>query len=113
RMIQAGQPICMLVPSDNVWVVANFKETQLGRMHPGQPARVSLDAYGGRPLVGKVQSISGGTGARFSLLPPENATGNFTKIVQRVPVRIQLQNRPADMALLAGMSVEVTVDVRH
>jgi membrane fusion protein, multidrug efflux system len=112
QMLQPGQPVCMLVATDNVWVVANFKETQIARMRPGQPADISVDAYGIK-LEGKVESISGGTGARFSLLPPENATGNFTKVVQRVPVRIQILNRPADKALLAGMSVDVTVDVRH
>jgi membrane fusion protein (multidrug efflux system) len=113
QMLQAGQPICMIVPTDSVWVVANFKETQVGHMTPGQPAEISVDAFGGHELHGKVESISGGTGARFSLLPPENATGNFTKIVQRIPVRIQLDQPPANAVLRAGMSADVTVNVRH
>src|SRR5262249_10032849 len=111
QMLQAGQPVCFVVPTEDVWVVANFKETQVGRMKPGQPAQISVDAYG-IELRGKVQSISGGTGARFSLLPAENATGNFTKVVQRIPVRIQIDSPPKDVVLRAGMSADVTVDVR-
>jgi membrane fusion protein (multidrug efflux system) len=113
QMLQPGQPVCMLVATDAVWVVANFKETQVGRMRPGQPAEVSVDAYRGLELRGKIESISGGTGSRFALLPPENATGNFTKVVQRIPVRVQLVDPPADKVLRAGMSVEVTVNVRN
>jgi membrane fusion protein (multidrug efflux system) len=111
QMVQAGQPVCFVVPTEDVWVVANFKETQVGRMKPGQPADVSVDAFG-ITIKGKVQSISGGTGARFSLLPAENATGNFTKVVQRIPVRIALENVPKDIVLRAGMSADVTVDVK-
>ena len=111
QMLQPGQPVCFIVPTDDAYVVANFKETQVGRMKPGQPADISIDAYG-RTFKGKVQSISGGTGARFSLLPAENATGNFTKVVQRIPVKIVFDQLPRDIVLRAGMSADVTVDVR-
>ena len=80
-----------LIPLDTVWVTANFKETQLRDMRPGQPVTIKVDAYGGREFKGKVDSIAAATGARFSLLPPENATGNYVKVVQRVPVKIVLE----------------------
>ncbi|HEY8924739.1 MAG TPA: HlyD family secretion protein, partial [Polyangia bacterium] len=111
QLITAGQPIVELVPF-RVYVVANFKETQIGRMRPGQPASVKLDAFPGRELQGRVESLSGGTGSSFSLLPPDNATGNFVKVVQRVPVRVTLVSPPADLVLRPGLSAEVTVDVR-
>jgi len=111
QLITAGQPIVELVPF-RVYVVANFKETQIGRMRPGQTATVQLDAFPGRKLQGRIESLSGGTGASFSLLPPDNATGNFVKVVQRVPVRITLVSPPADLVLRPGLSAEVTVDVR-
>ena len=79
-----------LIPLDTVWVTANFKETQLKDMRPGQKATIKVDAYGGREYSGHVDSLSAATGARFSLLPPENATGNYVKVVQRVPVKIVL-----------------------
>jgi membrane fusion protein (multidrug efflux system) len=110
QMIQIGQPLAALVP-DHTYVVANFKETQVGRLRPGQSARLRLDAFPGIELEGKVESVSGGTGARFSLLPPDNASGNFVKVVQRVPVRIAWSKRP-DLPLQAGLSTEVTVYVR-
>ena len=110
QMIQIGQPLAALVP-DRTYVVANFKETQVGRMRPGQPARVKIDAFPGVELEGKIESISGGTGARFSMLPPDNASGNFVKVVQRVPVRIAWGKRP-DLPLQAGLSTDVTVFVR-
>jgi membrane fusion protein (multidrug efflux system) len=110
QMIQVGQPLAELVP-DRTYVVANFKETQVGRLHPGQTARVRLDAFSGIDIEGKVESIAGGTGARFSLLPPDNASGNFVKVVQRVPVRIAWTRRP-DLSLQAGLSADVTVYVR-
>lgn len=88
---------------------ANFKETQIGRMKPGQKVNVSVDAFPGKSLKGVVESLSGGTGARFSLLPPDNASGNFVKVVQRVPVRIKLTQVPKDVQLQAGLSVNVTV----
>ena len=112
QMVSAGQPVVQIVPLEDVWVTANFKETQLTKMHPGQGAEIEVDAFPGTKLHGTVQSFSGATGARFSLLPPENATGNFTKVVQRVPVRIHFDGLPADRSLRPGMSVEVTVDTR-
>jgi membrane fusion protein (multidrug efflux system) len=109
QMIQVGQPLAELVP-DRTYVVANFKETQVGRMRPGQRARVRIDAFPGVEIEGKVESLSGGTGARFSLLPPDNASGNFVKVVQRVPVRIAWNQRPS-VPLQAGLSTDVTVYV--
>jgi membrane fusion protein (multidrug efflux system) len=109
QTIQAGQPLAELVPQ-HTYVVANFKETQVGRLRPGQPAAVSIDAFPGREFTGKVESLSGGTGARFSLLPPDNSTGNFVKVVQRVPVRIAWAAQP-NVPLQAGLSCDVTVNV--
>jgi membrane fusion protein (multidrug efflux system) len=110
--VQVGQPLFAIVPAQ-VWVTANFKETQLTAMRPGQPAEVAVDAYPSRTLRGHVDSIQAGSGARFSLLPPENATGNFVKVVQRVPVKIVFdQPPPDDMILGPGMSVVPTVRVR-
>jgi membrane fusion protein (multidrug efflux system) len=110
--VSVGQSVLALVP-DDVWVVANFKETQLARMRRGQPATIRVDAYPDRLLHGHVDSIQAGTGSRFSLLPAENATGNFVKVVQRVPVKIALDDKPAEGRVLApGMSVEATVDLR-
>jgi membrane fusion protein (multidrug efflux system) len=111
QTVALGQTIVQLVTPD-VWVTANFKETQIGSMRVGQPARFTVDAFSGKELVGEVESFSGATGARFSLLPPDNATGNFTKVVQRVPVRIRLREVPAGVVLRPGMSVELTVDTR-
>ena len=88
QVIQPGQPLFALVQTDDVWITANFKETQLTEIRPGQRVKVTVDAYGGKSYDGHVDSISPATGARFSLLPPENATGNFVKVVQRVPVKI-------------------------
>ncbi len=110
QMIQIGQPLAELVP-DRTYVVANFKETQVGRMRPGQSAKVRIDAFPGVDIEAKVESLAGGTGARFSLLPPDNASGNFVKVVQRVPVRIAWTKRP-DLPLQAGLSTDVTVYVR-
>lgn len=110
--VSVGQPVMALVP-DEVWVVANFKETQLTRVRPGQRAEIRVDAYPGRRLSGRVDSIQAGTGSRFSLLPAENATGNFVKVVQRVPVKIVLDEKPGEGRELApGMSVEATVSLR-
>ena len=110
--VSIGQSILALVP-DDAWVVANFKETQLARMKHGQPAEIKVDAYPDQRLKGHVDSIQAGTGARFSLLPAENATGNFVKVVQRVPVKIVLDEKPSGGRVLApGMSVEATVDLR-
>ncbi len=108
QLLSAGQPVARLVPT-RTYVIANFKETQVGRMLPGQRAEVTVDAFPGRTLHGRVESLSGGTGARFSLLPPDNASGNFVKVVQRVPVRISWVAPPEELPLRAGLSAEVTV----
>jgi membrane fusion protein, multidrug efflux system len=110
QQLAAGQAIGQLV-TDPRWVTANFKETQVGKMHEGQPVEIEVDAYGD-DLHGVVESMSSGTGSRFTLLPPDNASGNFTKVVQRVPVRIKLTDVPAGIVLRTGMSVDATVDVR-
>ena len=95
---------------DDLWVTANYKETRLKNMRPGQPATISVDALGGEKFKGHVDSIGGATGARFSLLPPENATGNFVKVVQRIPVKIVFEkNQDPNHRLRPGMSVEPTV----
>jgi membrane fusion protein (multidrug efflux system) len=110
QVVQAGQPLLAIVQIDEVWVTANYKETQLKAMRPGQRAAVDVDALGGRDFTGKVDSIAGATGARFSLLPPENATGNFVKVVQRVPVKIVLDaGQDPEHLLRPGMSVNATV----
>jgi membrane fusion protein (multidrug efflux system) len=110
-LVEPGTRLLALVPLEAVYVDANFKETQLGRIKPGMTAKVHADAWPNRVFVGKVASFSPATGAIFSLLPPENATGNFTKIVQRVPVRIVFQpDDMKDMVLRPGLSVTVEVD---
>ncbi|MBK8272720.1 MAG: HlyD family secretion protein [Sphingomonadales bacterium] len=103
-----------VVPVNDVYIEANFKETQIGLMRPGQSVEVRVDALDGVVLKGELASISPGTGANFSLIPPENATGNFTKIVQRVPVRIRLVGLTPEsrQLLVPGLSAEVTVDTR-
>src|SRR5581483_5241352 len=109
--IQTGQTLFSIVPSE-VWVVANFKESQLKKMRPGQRAYVKIDAMGGRKFRAHVDSIQAGSGAAFSLLPPENATGNFVKVVQRVPVKILFDDPlPPDLTLGPGLSVEPGVQV--
>jgi membrane fusion protein (multidrug efflux system) len=113
QVIQSGQPLLALVQIDDVWVTANFKETQLKEMRPGQRATIDVDAFGGREFNGKVDSVAGATGAKFSLLPPENATGNFVKVVQRVPVKIVLEpGQDPEHRLRPGMSVTPTVYLR-
>jgi membrane fusion protein (multidrug efflux system) len=113
QVIQAGQPLMTVIPLDRVWVTANFKETQLERMRPGQRVTIEVDAYGGREFSGKVESLAAATGSRFSLLPPDNATGNYVKVVQRVPVRIQLdEGQDPEHLLRPGMSVVPTVYTR-
>ncbi len=110
--VQVGQTLFSVVP-DRAWVVANFKENQLRHMRPGQPARIRVDAYPDRVFNGHVDSIQAGSGARFSLLPPENATGNYVKVVQRVPVKILFDDPPEpDRPLGPGMSVVPEVTVR-
>ena len=108
--IAASAPVFALVSTGDVWIEANFKEVQLARMHPGQVATVKIDRYPGRTFAAKVTSVSPSTGSQFSLLPPENATGNWVKVVQRVPVRLQLTQSDAQFPLQAGLSADVTVD---
>ncbi|HEX5453088.1 MAG TPA: HlyD family secretion protein [Stellaceae bacterium] len=111
QYVKPGTQLMSLVPLPDVYVTANFKETQLTHMRPGQPAEVDVDAYPDRPIRGRVESFAPASGAQFSLLPPDNATGNFTKIVQRVPVRIALpEGGPLAKLLRPGLSVTVTVD---
>jgi membrane fusion protein (multidrug efflux system) len=110
QVIQPGQPLMAIIPLEDVWVTANYKETQLTNMRAGQKATITVDAYGGREYSGKVDSIAAATGARFSLLPPENATGNFVKVVQRVPVKIVLDpGQDPEHLLRPGLSVAPTV----
>lgn len=113
QFVQAGTRLMTVVPLNKLYVTANFKETQIGLMYPGQPATIQVDALDGTKIAGHVESVSPGTGAQFSLLPPQNATGNFTKIVQRVPVRIAIEAPASARKLLVpGLSVTVTVDTR-
>jgi membrane fusion protein, multidrug efflux system len=114
QVVQMGQPLFAIVPLQSVWVVANFKETQLARVKPGMPAQVEIDTFPGRVFNGTVDSLSAGTGARFSLLPPENATGNWVKVVQRIPVKIRLDAREFGNphTLRAGMSAYVVIHVK-
>src|SRR5207244_419587 len=110
QLVQPGQPLMSEVPLSDVWVTANLKETQTANVTPGDPADFTVDAYPGRHVKGHVESLSPATGAKFSLLPPDNATGNFTKVVQRIPVRIRpdAQN-DATHPLRPGMSVVLTI----
>src|SRR5712691_8913716 len=109
QIVQAGQGLLVVVPLENVWVTANFKETQLKNMKAGQKAEVKVDTYG-KTFSGHVDSIAGATGAVLSLLPPENATGNYVKVVQRIPVKIVLDPIPSEKAVLRpGMNVDATV----
>jgi membrane fusion protein (multidrug efflux system) len=113
QRVQPGTPLMAIVDNNN-WVVANFKETQLAKMHPGQPVEVDIDAFPQHHFTGHVQSFSPGSGATFALLPPDNATGNFTKIVQRIPVKIVLDPQSVkgyESRIFPGMSVVATVDV--
>jgi len=111
-LVQANQPLMAIVPGE-VWVTANFKENQIGKMQPGQPVEITVDAYPDKIFKGHIDSLQAGTGARFSLLPPENATGNYVKVVQRVPVKIVFDEPPDPKHMLApGMSVVPEVKVR-
>jgi len=113
QFVQPGTRLMTLVPVERLFIEANFKETQLGLMRVGQPVSIDVDALPGVELKGRVASFAPGTGAQFSVLPPQNATGNFTKIVQRVPVRIAIDAPPEVRPLLVpGMSVGITVDTR-
>jgi membrane fusion protein, multidrug efflux system len=110
QFVQPGTAVTMFVP-DEIWVTANFKETQLDAMRPGQPVALEIDAYPERTIRGHVDSVQPGSGTAFSLLPVQNATGNYVKIVQRVPVKLVMDNPPADVALGPGMSVVPTVRI--
>ena len=114
QLVQVGQPLLTIVTDTGVFVTANFKETQLGDLKIGQPAEIDVDAYGGATAIGCVESVSAATGSKFALLPPDNATGNFTKVVQRVPVRIKVkQGLGPDRPLRPGMSATVHVDTKQ
>jgi len=109
QVVQPAQGLLVLIPLRDIWVTANFKETQLANVHRGQKAEVNVDMYG-KSFSGHVESIAGATGARLSLLPPENATGNYVKVVQRIPVKIVLDPIPAEEAILRpGMNVDATI----
>lgn len=113
QYISVGTPICAAVDMKDIWVTANFKETQLENLKPGQPVQVKVDAYPGLKLEGRVSSLGGATGARFSLLPPDNSTGNFVKVTQRLSVRIDLDARQDSSVVLApGLSVTVDVNTK-
>jgi membrane fusion protein, multidrug efflux system len=108
QIVQPGQSLLTIVPSQDVWITANFKETQLANVQPGQRAEIYVDMYG-RPFEGRVDSIASATGSKQSLLPPENATGNFVKIVQRIPVKIVLVGTPPEFVFRPGMNAEATI----
>ena len=113
QVVQSGQPLMAIIPQEDIWVTGNFKETQLAEMHPGQAGTVSVDAYGGRIYKVHIDSIASATGAKFSLLPPENATGNYVKVVQRIPVKLVFdQVEDAAHQLRPGMSVVAKVKVK-
>lgn len=111
--VRAATPLFALVSTHDIWIQANFKEDQLAHMQPGQTAEVKIDSYPGKTFIGKLVSLSPGTGAQFSVLPPENATGNWVKVVQRLPVRIELEQLDANYPLKAGLSAAVSVDTRY
>ena len=114
QLVAPGQPLLSIVADTGIWVTANFKETQLATIRPGQPVEFEIDAYGGCVGYGKVASVSGATGAKFALLPPDNATGNFTKVVQRVPVRIAVTKPcPGNHPLRPGLSANVHIDTSN
>jgi membrane fusion protein, multidrug efflux system len=112
QLLVPGQPVVQLVPDGQIWVTANFKETQIQKMRVGQPAEIEIDAFPGQTLHGEVESFSAATGAKFTLLPPDNASGNYTKVVQRLPVRIKVKDVPTSVPLRPGLSAELTVDTR-
>ena len=113
QYVSVGTPVVAIMETGRSWIEANFKETDLTHMQPGQQATVSIDAYPDLALTGRVASIGAGTGAEFSLLPAQNATGNWVKVVQRVPVRIELEQATRELPLRAGLSASVTVDTKY
>ncbi len=113
QIVQPGTFLMALVPENSLWVQANFKETQIGQMQPGQKAELVFDSFPDTPIEGTVDSLFAASGAQFSLLPPDNATGNFTKVVQRIPVKLTIAaDNPLQGKIRPGMSVEVDVDLR-
>jgi membrane fusion protein, multidrug efflux system len=112
QLVQPGQPLMSVVPLEDVWVTANLKETEIADVKPGDPVDFTVDAYPGLHVAGHVESVSPATGARFSLLPPDNATGNYTKVVQRLPVRIRPDKLDAAHPLRPGLSVVVTIQTK-
>jgi membrane fusion protein (multidrug efflux system) len=112
QQVSAGQPIVQLVPTAVPWITANFKETQIAKMRVGQPVDVTVDAFPGHVFHGELDSFAGAAGNKFSLLPADNASGNFTKVVQRMTVRVKLLDAPKDLGLRPGMNAEVDVDIR-
>ncbi|MEN5302494.1 HlyD family secretion protein [Pseudomonas sp. TWI628] len=114
QVVQAGAYLLSIVPDEHIWVQANFKETQIGKMQPGQRAELLFDSYPDTPIEGRVDSLFAASGAQFSLLPPDNATGNFTKVVQRIPVKLTFAaDNPLHGRIRPGMSVTATVDLRR
>ncbi|MGE6790739.1 HlyD family secretion protein [Pseudomonas guineae] len=112
QVVQAGAYLLSLVPDEEIWIQANFKETQIGRMHPGQSAELTFDSFPDTAIEAQVESLFAASGAQFSLLPPDNATGNFTKVVQRIPVKLTFAaDNPLKGLIRPGMSVEVTIDI--
>ncbi|MDD1016618.1 HlyD family secretion protein [Pseudomonas rubra] len=113
QVVQAGAYLLSIVPDQDIWIQANFKETQIGHMQPGQSAELRFDSYPDTPIQARVDSLFAASGAQFSLLPPDNATGNFTKVVQRIPVKLTFAtDNPLHGKIRPGMSVTVTVDIR-
>lgn len=113
QYVQNGAYLMSIVPDEDIWVQANFKETQIGKMQPGQRAELVFDSYPDTPIKGRVDSLFAASGAQFSLLPPDNATGNFTKVVQRIPVKLTFSaDNPLHGRIRPGMSVTATVDLR-
>tara|TARA_R110000824_G_scaffold366730_3_gene555810 strand:+ start:75372 stop:76469 length:1098 start_codon:yes stop_codon:yes gene_type:complete len=110
--VAMGTPVVNIVSRDSVWVEANFKETDLANVHPGQHATINIDTYSSHPFEGRVLSISQATGSEFSILPAQNATGNWVKVVQRIPVHISIDRKDGDPAIRAGMSVEAEIDTQ-
>ncbi|MCV9967601.1 HlyD family secretion protein [Pararhizobium sp. BT-229] len=113
RLVAPGAPLLDIVPVGDVWVVANFKETQLEHIHPGQRVRITIDGYPNETIEGVVDSFAPGSGSAFSLLPTDNATGNFVRVVQRVPVKIRFANNPLPGRLVPGLSARVEIDPRR
>ena len=110
QLVAAGSALFSLVENGDNWVEANFKETQLTHLHPGQEAEIRFDTFPDKPMKAVVESIGAGTGAEFSLIPAQNATGNWVKVTQRIPVRLKVEDLDAAMTLRTGMSATVEVD---